>query len=263
MMRCLTAWMGLLGACLTLGFAASAIGASQGARPPRGWRITLSPTPGDLSLVEIAFPHAGRQSLSTRTLQTAAGSPFGADYLAVAVPRRPSRGHQLALMLLANRPSALLDPASVRLRISAGHSLGPPVLQRVTDPLTHPSAHPARALCGLTAHGRPLSGPSLRALSVRGAALVGFDAPDAVAQAYDAACGLTYSGAFRAALAGSAGGCSGGVPCAPAPAPPSPRPPRCAPCDPRPGFACPLAASPAVCGGPAPVASRSARTSAH
>ncbi len=122
-----------------------------------------------------------------------------------------------------------------------------------------------------------MAGADLRPLS--GGTLGGFSSASAVAAAYDVVCHRAYPLAFRQAVHGASGeGCGSArgaeriavlpgaaAACAaprepvPAPAPepaptPSPRPeqPKCPPCNPKPGYACPLAASPAYC-----VASRS------
>ena len=155
--------------------------------------------------------------------------PFGDDYLAAAVPRLQTPGAPWALVLLVNRPSALLDPVSVHVRLTARRTLGTPVVWKLTDPLTHPDTGLTPALCNLALHGGALGESDLRPLHSRGAALAGFDAASAVAQAYDVVCGLPYASSFEQAVRQSSG---------------------CTPCDPPPGSACPLVAQPGICAAP-------------
>jgi hypothetical protein len=198
--------------------------------------MTLSPAPGDLSLAEVSFQRAARgQGIATGALQVAVIGPFGDDYLAVAVPRLQTPGGPRALVLLVNRPSALLDPVTVRLRLTARSALGAPLVRRSADPFARPGASSTPALCNLPLHGSVLSASALRPLYARGQALAGFDAANALAQAYDVVCGLPYSGSFQQAVE------------PPSAAPPGSRAPGCAPCDPSPGYACPLVARPSVC----------------
>jgi hypothetical protein len=181
-------------------------------------------------------------------------------------------------VLLVNRPSPLEDPVTVRLRESARRSLGEPVLRRLSDPLTRPPALPP-ALCGLPLHGAALSGAGLHVLHLRGQAIAGFDAPAALAQAYDLACGLPHSSDFAQAIGAAAGNdcplpaktegtlcCPANAICAQpptAPAPPQPEPPACTPCQQRPGYACPLVASESICAAPIRRAATSAAAGAH
>lgn len=218
-----------------------------------GWRslhVSVSPAPGDLTLVEIGFLGRRRGRISAATLRVAVDGPFGDDYLALATLGTHSRAGARALLLIDDRPSPLLDPARVSLTLRTARALGRPVLLRAGNPLASPSLVAAPALCSLPLDGSPLTGDELRALQVRGAALPGFGTADAVAQAYDLVCGLTRAGAFEQAIAD---GCEAGISCPPAPAPvpapvPSPTPPTgCQPCDPAPGYACPLAVSPTIC----------------
>jgi hypothetical protein len=225
-------------------------GPAGAAEASRNVPLALSPAPGDVSLVAIRFPRSGRVALDTRSLRVTVSGPFGADFLALALPRRGL--HRGALLLLANRPSALLDPATVHLRLLSSASLGTPLTLRRGDPLSRPVTHPNRALCTLSSGGAPLAGSSLRALGTRGVQLAGFSAASAVAQAYDAACGLPYAAAFKQAVAGTGAACPAGPACerTPEPAPPAPLPPgppRCTPCNPTPGIACPLSARESVC----------------
>jgi hypothetical protein len=257
--------------------------------PRRAWSTNVSPAPGDLALVQLSFHRRHAEGLLRRSLRVAVSGAFGGDYLVVAAPREGTAGSARALILVVDRPSPLLDPLSVHLRVSARRSLGTPLVRQVNDPLTrpprHPPGHPNRALCDLPAHGA-LIGSRLRPLSSRGAPLTGFDAAEAVAQAYDAACGLPVASSFMRAVAPSSGGCSTGTsssgavccpptaicavppgsPPTPTPSPPpspTPEPPRCTPCDPRPGYACPLAARVSVCAAPLPRSARRASVSAY
>jgi hypothetical protein len=226
----------------------------------RAWRLTLSPAPDDLALAEIRFRGSGRERLTDRSLQVAVSGSFGADYLAVAVPRFRTPGGSRALVLLVNRPSPLMDPVSIQLRLSAQRSLGAPATWRLTDPFathrgaTHRGAA-AFALCGLPLHGAALSALGLSALRSRGAPLSRYSPAGAIAQAYDVVCGLPYASSFKQAVEQLASAPE--LP--PAPEPPSPSPPAPSPsppvgkvpgegCEPRPGYACPGALRSAVPG---------------
>jgi hypothetical protein len=219
--------------------------------------LSLAAAPDDLALLELRFPATARRGISKRELHVAVRGPFGADYLAVATTRRP--GREQALILLVNRPSALEDPADVQLLIKTARSLGAPSVTRVQNPLARSATAASAALCdpSLAVAGAPLSGAALHALSSRGAPLSGFEVADAVAQGYDAACGLAYEAAFGELVMGGAPPASPTppsgppapnpapptpappIPTPPAPVPTPPGPPRCAPCDPEPGYACP------------------------
>lgn len=253
----------LAGACGLIALAAvAALGAglvrSGGSRPSgaarsagaRTWPLTLSPAPDDLALAQVSFHARGLERLPKGSLHVAVSGPFGADYLAVATPRFATDGAARALVLLVNRPSPLLDPVSVHLRLAAERSLGVPTVHRLEDPLARSATSAPPVLCDLPVHGSPLAGSELRVLSSRGAAVTGFDAAAAIAQAYDLACGLPYAAPFRQAVEQSAST----PPSTPAPAPPvTPSPPvSTAPsppppvgklpgegCIPRPGYACP------------------------
>ncbi|MGH2834230.1 MAG: hypothetical protein ACRDK2_15780 [Solirubrobacteraceae bacterium] len=214
----------------------------------RSWRVHLTPAPDDLALAQISFPHASRR-LSRRMLHAAVSGPFGDDYMALeAVAPSATPGMARALVLIVNRPSPLLDPVSVRLRLTALGALGEAMTSVLENPLARSSPASRPALCDL-AHGHALSAAQLSTLGSRGTPLSGFDAANAVAQAYDDGCSLPYESAFKVAVQSSGGG---GSPPAPEPQPPSPQPPppgppHCIPCDPQPGYACPLEASPSIC----------------
>jgi hypothetical protein len=228
----------------------AAAGAAGGSPRPGAFRsfpVALSASPHDATLLRIRFPHGGRRALTPSVLQVRVVGAFGDDYIALAAPRRTGRRGPEALLMLANRPSALIDPASVHLRVRARAALGKPVLVHLANLLGSSRAHPPAGLCALGSD--PLDAAALTPLAHHGTAVSGFSLIQAVASGYDAACGSEAAAqAFKSALAAepaSPGGC--GSACEPAPAPPVPGPPRCTPCDPQPGFACPLVASTAVC----------------
>jgi hypothetical protein len=241
----------------------------------RHTELVLAPRPSDLAIVEVRFPHRLRGThLFSSTVQASVQGAFGADYMALGVSRVRALPGPQVMLLLANRPSALLDPARVHLQLSTLAALGKPMLRTVEDPLTHPN--PARAaalLCDLEAGGRELGRSAFDWLLARGTSPRSLDPSWAISQAYDITCSLPYSSVFLARLAGTTTQCSSGANaqgtlccpsnaiCAPAPTPPTPPapnppapPPGCTPCDPPPGYACPLVVSPSVCPGP-PVAS--------
>jgi hypothetical protein len=261
--------------------ATSAQASSPRPPPPRRTTVTLAPTRSDVALAELRFRHAPGGALTRRSLRLAVVGQFGRDYLAFAVASSPGPGGARALVLLVNRPSALLDPAQVRLAVSSRLGLGGVLVRKLTDVLARGATAFRAPLCDLSLHGRPLGRGGLRALGARGAALTGLDATAAIAAAYDAGCGLSYPSAFRQAVQGPGfSGCGGGAAqqgalccppnamCAPgptpsprptpmpgptpAPVPPSPVPPGCQPCDPRPGYACPAIVRPAICPAVAP-----------
>jgi hypothetical protein len=246
----------LLGAALTVTSAAAS------AASTRAWRTSnasLSPTPNDLALLQISFSETrGRQRITNRNLKLALGVPIGADYMTLVTLGRGLSRSPMALILIVNRPSALLDPAVIGLRLRSLRTLGKPRVWSLGDPFTHPSAGLTPALCDLPLGGAAaLEAPRLRALSSRGATLSGYGPTAAAAQAYDVVCGLPYEASFAQAVThASSGTCftSGALCCppnaicasppvpTPPPAPtPTPSPPGCAPCNPAPGYACPLA----------------------
>jgi hypothetical protein len=225
--------------------AGAGAGSADVASAWRSWPVSLSPAPGEVALAQVSFPRAAAgQGISASSLQVAVSGPFGDDYLAVAVPRFATPSAPRALVLLVNRPSPLLDPASVRLTLSARRALGTPLVRKLADPFARPAAAPAPALCDLPLHGSPLSASELRPLHSRGQALSGFDALAAVAQAYDVVCGLASASSLEAAVRST-----------PASPVPSPGPPvgklPGEGCQPAPGYACPEtagSASPAGAG---------------
>jgi hypothetical protein len=213
----------------------------------RTWRVALSPAPGELTLAEIGFPASGRERISDGSLQVAVSGPFGDDYMAAAALRLATPVPQRMLVLLVNRPSPLLDPVSVRLRITARRSLGAPVVRRLADPFTRPAGARTPALCNLPLRGSALGASQVRPLYTRGPALAGFGTASAVAQAYDVVCGLPYASSFAQAVEQSppASPVPSPAPPAPSPAPPVGKLPGEG-CEPTPGYACPVAVASAL-----------------
>jgi len=217
-----------IGACLALCVLGAPLAA--GARD-HDWRVSLSPAPGEVSLVQLAFPRARPAAVSAATLEVLAPPAFGSDYLASAA-LRPGLGTPGALILVANRPSALLDPARVELAVRARSGLGGATVLGAEDLLAR-TASPRPRLCDLALHGTALNASELSVLDGAGRGLAGIGGAEAIAEAYDIACGLPNPGKLRGAL--TLGGGAGG----------------CEPCDPAPGYACPLAqAVEALCPGP-------------
>jgi hypothetical protein len=278
MMRRTLASLTLLAICGLLALAASATGVARPspsigrdvdplatASLSRTWPFTLSPAPDDLALAEVGFPHAARgQHVSSAALKLAVQGPFGDDYLVLAIPRVGVGRTPRALVLLINRPSPLLDPATVRLRLRATAQLGRPVVRRLADPFARAASASRPAVCDLALHGAALSAADVRPLSSSGTALSGFDAPAAVAQAYDAVCALPYESAFAQAVGQPAAESPSPPPSpTPSPTPPAPGPPVCAPCDPAPGFACPLSIGPDICAADVAPGARRASAGGH
>jgi hypothetical protein len=252
-------------ATLLMALAASG---QAGAAAPHGalrtFPVALSASPHDATLLQIRFPHGGRRALAANALHVQVVGAFGDDYMALAAPRKTGRRGPEALLVLANRPSALLDPASVHLRISARASLGKPVLVHLADLLYNDHAQPPAGLCTLTQGSAPLDPIAVTPLAHRGSAVSGFSVAQSLAAAYDAACISNVDAqSFKNALAAqpAPGGCESA--CEPAPTPPLPGPPRCTPCNPAPGFACPLIATAAVCVASRDETSPAAAAAAH
>jgi hypothetical protein len=245
----------VLAAVLTVVIEASAgAGRSRGdaASVERGWPLTMSAAPGDLALAEASFHDGIRgRPVSDGSPLVTVGTPFGDDYLAAAAVRSPTSGVPRLLVLLVNRPSPLLDPASVSVRLTVPRALGALRLLRSVDPLARPAGAHMPAMCNLALHGTGLSASKLRTLSSRGQALAGFDAASALAQAYDLVCGLPYASAFKQDVGRSSSSSTPTPPesTSPAPSPTSPAPSPTPPvgkvpgegCVPTPGYACPAA----------------------
>jgi hypothetical protein len=233
--------LGVLAACVVACIGV-AVSPSAAAPATRHTVVALSPSTGDLTLAELRFSHAGRHSVSADSLRIAAPSVFGADYLAVA----RVRGH-VALALLANRATQLDDPSTVRLQLRSAPSLGQLQALRLTDPITHPPTYPPSWLCELVHDGAV---DTMSAIYHHGAPLAGLAPTAAIDEAVRLTCGLPFLLTFENAIAGCSSSCEQPAPIpAPLPTPtPTPEPPKCAPCDPKPGVACPLAvAVPAYC----------------
>jgi hypothetical protein len=237
---------------------AVAVAVAAGGRAPHGrvrparaaprstWPLAMSAAPGDIALAQLSFRRAARgQSVSGSSLSVAVGAPFGDDYLVAAALRPPLSGVPRVLVLLVNRPSPLLDPVSVPARLSGPRALGTPLLLRLSNPLTRAAGTHAPALCDLSLRGSPLSASELRPLGSRGSGLAGFDATDAVAQAYDLTCGLAHASSFEQAIAPVAASPPPTTPTTPTPTTPAPMPPvgrlPDEGCEMQPGYACPEA----------------------
>jgi hypothetical protein len=217
------------------GTSSSTSAGRAGVASMRSWPLSISAAPDDMALVEVGFQNAARgQQLSLSSLQLAVGTPFGDDYLAAGAVRLTTTSVQRLLVLLVNRPSALLDPVSVHVRLTASSALGQPAVRSLANPLRRIAGAPTPALCELPLHGSPLSASEVRPLHSRGQPLAGFDAAAALAQGYDVVCGLSHSSAFEAAVAQSGATSS--------PAPPVGKLPGEG-CVPRPGYACPASYS--------------------
>jgi hypothetical protein len=246
---------------------AGRVGPAQTASPWNAWPFTLSPSPDDLSLAEVGFPHAmrGRQ-ISRATLRLAVQGAFGDDYLVLAAPPAGLGRTPRALVLLVNRPSPLLDPAVVRLLLKPRSTLGRPIVRRLADPFARKASATRPPVCDLSLRGSALSAAEVRPLFSSGAPLSGFDAAAAVAQAYDVVCSLPFDSAFAQAVGQPAAESPSPPPSpspTPSPTPPVPGPPVCAPCDPAPGFACPLAIGPDICAAAVAPAARRALAGGH
>jgi hypothetical protein len=241
MMKRLAGSLALLGACVGASAGVTALAAGP---LDRSWPVTVSPSPGDVSLVEIAFPHAGSGKVSAATLDVRAPAVFGSDYLAVAAVH-PALGAARALVLVANRPSPLLDPAHPALEVRARRILGQPAVLGLQNLFARTDSAPKPPVCDLSLHGAPLSAGGLSVIGGSGSALTGLGGAEALAQAYDIACGLANPGTLHQALSPPAGG-------------------GCTPCDPAPGYACPLdAARTAICSGPVRAGLRAPAGSNH
>jgi hypothetical protein len=223
----------LLGALAALWWCAVPAAAQAASHP---LTVVLRPAPGNLSLAELSFARAGGRAVTARSLRIALPATAASLRIAVATPLHPRGAARVALVLVANRPAQPPVTAAVRLHAVAAGTLGSAALSRLEDPLGARRAAP-RGFCRFAVHGRA---PALAGLAAHGAPVSGLSAAGAVAQAFAIACGLPHGTQLEAALAQPAS----------EPAPPGgpgTEPPRCAPCDPKPGFACPLHASAAYC----------------
>jgi hypothetical protein len=230
--------------------------AGAAASGTRSWPVTMSAAPGDFALVELSLARGTRAQLAASELpRMTVSGPFGDDYLLAAAPRLGKASVPRVLMLLVNRPSPLLDPVSVHVRLTLSRSLGEPSLRAFADPLARGTGARAPLLCNLALHGSELKAPEVRPLRSRGQGLAGFDAAEAVAQAYDVVCDLPHASSFEEAVehAGSASSSPTETP-SPTQPPSSPAPPvgklPGEGCVPAPGYACPGAASAATSSSP-------------
>jgi hypothetical protein len=248
----------LVGAALAVAIAAGTsadarVKAVDAASTQQTWRLSMSAAPDDLALASVDFQRAASgQRVSDSSVQVAVSAPFGDDYLAAAALRPSSKpGDRRMLVLLVNRPSPLLDPVSVHVRLIARRALGAPQVHILANSFSRPAGTNRRALCSLGLHGSALSASDLSPLHSRGDALKGFSSDAAVAQAYDLICGLPYTSSFVRAVAPAPAPSSPNPPSAPevpSPAPPAPSPTPPVGrlpgegCVARPGYACPAAA---------------------
>ena len=251
LMLVVTCGLLLLGTALAVALAASTgahAKAVDATSSKRTWPLSMSAAPDDIALALLSFEHpAHGQSISDSSVQLAVSAPFGDDYLAAAALRLPTPGVPRMLVLLVNRPSPLLDPVSVHVKVLASRALGAAHVHILANPLSRPAGAHTPALCSLGLHGSALSASELRPLHSRGHVLTGFDAAGAVAQAYDLVCGLAHTSSFVRAVDPATASPSPAGPTAPeepAPVPttPSPAPPGRLPgegCAPKPGYACP------------------------
>lgn len=227
----------------------------------RSWPVRMSAAPDDLTLAEVVFREPTRgQRIAGSSLHAGVEAPFGDDYVAAAVLRLPAQGASRVLVVLVNRPSPLLDPGSVTVRLTAPRVLAAPLVLKSADLLSRSAVTRKPALCAPALHGSALDVAQVRMLRTRGRMLAGFSAASVVAQAYDLVCGLPHDSSFAQAIEGPTA--------APSPAPPEISPPTPTPpppvgkvpgegCVPTPGYACPASSR----GGPrAPVAAGWGRT---
>jgi hypothetical protein len=250
MMRLLLASMAALAVSVSSAFAPPAAiaahvrfaaSAARSSSPWRVLRLSVSPAPGDFVLEELAFRGAGRRRLSASSLHVMVKGPFGDDYVAGAWLSTPAG--RRALVLVVNRPSPLLDPSNVHLVLSWQARLGSPFRRAALNPLAAGAAPAPSALCALEGRGLPLGSVRLHMLGTQGARIGAIAPASAIADAYDTSCGRPVEPAFAQALSRA---CS--ERCEPIPTPPpETAPPGCGGCDPRPDYACPLVATPAVC----------------
>jgi hypothetical protein len=279
MMRFAVVLLGALAAALTPAIAAS--GKSDSAAHTRSWSVTLSPSPNDLALAELRIAARRRPLIAARNVLLAGQGHFNDDYIAVARLRGASRGGRVLFVLAVDRSTVGTSPGTTQLTLQVPRTLGAAAVALLSDPFTSASGvsvsgAPA-ARCGLTRPGAALDARSLMAIDARGTPLPGFSTTEAVAAAYDAVCGLPYAASFKSAVDPAGSPCTPGALCCPptamcapqpspppAPVPVEPVPPRCGPCEPRPGFACPLYPTPSICYAPAaPRPAEAAGAGAH
>jgi hypothetical protein len=242
----------LLGVLLAVAGALPGIAGAKGPGGTRSWKVAIrGPVQFDLSLAQIGFgapahaaagSHGGRR---TSTIRLAIRGTTGLDYVASALLRSSPLGRPRALVLVVNRRprgSLAADLAEIPLTVTAPRRLGDPLVIESSDPLTRPRAL-APALCDLPIRGASLEPGGLRPELSRGPSLGGWNAQEAIAQAYDLVCHRPYLQAFRQAVSQSSGaGCESGQGAPLLCCPPNAMcvPPRCPPCPCDPA-ACPAA----------------------
>jgi hypothetical protein len=259
LMLVVTLGLSLLGAALAIAIKVrghDGTTAGVAASGTRSWPVTMSAAPEDFALAELSFDRAPRAQLAASgSPRMTVSGPFGDDYLIAATLRLAKPGVPRVLVLLVNRPSPLLDPVSVHVRLAVSRSLGEPLLRAFADPLARGTGARAPLLCNLALHGSALKASAVHPLRSRGQRLAGFDAAEAVAQAYDVVCDLPHASSFEQVVerAGSVAPGSTETP-SPTQPPTSPAPPvgklPGEGCVPAPGFACPGAASAATSSSP-------------
>jgi hypothetical protein len=254
--------MAVISAVLAV-LAATGGGASAASHPANGSRVSfgLSAFSGGTSIAAIGL--APREPVSGAAVRLVLSGKETAAVAALAVLRR-SRGRHVLLAMVSNPISARYLPAGAGVIVA-----GTPKLS-IAQGIYNRMGLAKPELCtwpGL----RALHPGDLRVLSTKGGQLPHLPAASAIALGVRAVCGRGSTTALVKAL----GRCPGGTPTPsgegciepqPQPQPESPggpatpvsgetSPPRCAPCDPVPGHACPLAATAAAC-----VASNAERT---
>ncbi len=238
----------MLGAALAIAIKAGGHERSEARAAASGrhsWPVTMSAAPDDFALAELSFDRAPRAQIAAiGSPQMTVNGPFGDDYLVAAALRLANSSVPRVLVLLVNRPSPLLDPVSVHVRLAVSQSLGEPLVRAFADPLARGTGARAPLLCNLALHGSPLKASEVRPLSSRGQSLAGFDAAEALAQAYNVICDLPHASSFAQAVehSGSSSLGPGETPSPSSPAPPVGKLPGEG-CVPAPGYACPGAAA--------------------
>jgi len=214
-------------------------GARSGARM-RNWPMTLSPAPSDLALAQVSFHGRVPGGEARRWLRISVDGAFGGDYMAASVAHLAGQGNARVLVVLINRPTPLLDPVSVHLRVQARRPLGTAKIDVIEDVFARSSTTARPTLCNLPLDGTALAAGELTLVGARGTAPAGFAGASTVAQAYDLACGLPHASTFEQAAR------SPGEAQPPQPVPPAPEPPKPPVgklpgegCVPTPGYACP------------------------
>jgi hypothetical protein len=203
-------------ALLTLGMGtgAAAVPHAKNANTTRAWKESVvAPAQFDFSLAEVRFgrPARGasaRVSRGVGSIRIALRGATGLDYVAAAVTRASVLGGPRALVLVVNRrPRGSLAPdlARIGLTVTAPRRLGAAAVSQVSDPFTRIRIGLTRALCDVPTRGASLVPGDIRSVLSRGAALTGFSAEAAIAQAYDVVCRRPYEQAFRQAVTQGSG----------------------------------------------------------